>query len=94
MFSASSPGLRPWTLLVSFFDGGGGNGDDGGIDVSGGSVCMLVMFPMLCYGDSGDDGGNEVSGGNVCMFFMFPRQLSARGQVLAAADRDVQLPYF
>ena len=36
----------------------------------------------------------SLSGGNVCMFFMFPRQLSARGQVLAAADRDVQLPYF
>ena len=67
MFSALSPGLRPWTLLVSFFGGGG---------------------------DSGDDGGNDVSGGDVCMLVMFPRQLGARSQVLAAADRDVQLPYF
>ena len=62
MFSAWSPGLRLWTLLVSFFGGGGV--------------------------------GNDVSGGNVCMLVMFPRQLSEGGQVLAAADRDVQLPYF
>ena len=67
MFSAWSPGLRLWTLLVSFFGGGG---------------------------DSGDGVGNDVSGGNVCMLVMFPRQLSERGQILAAADRDVQLPYF
>ena len=67
MFSAWSPGLRPWTLLVSFFGGGG---------------------------DSRDGVGNDVSGGNVCMLVMFPRQLSEGGQVLAAADRDVQLPYF
>ena len=45
-------------------------------------------------GDSGDSVGNDVRGGNVCMLVMFPRQLSEGGQVLAAADRDVQLPYF
>ena len=48
MFSASSPGLRPWTLLVSFFDGGGGNGDNGGIDVNSGSVCMFVCM-FVCF---------------------------------------------
>ena len=67
MFSAWSPGLRLWPLLVSFSGGGG---------------------------DSGGGVGNDVSGGNVCMLVMFPRQLSEGGQVLAAADRDVQLPYF
>ena len=66
MFSAWSLGLRLWTLLVSFFGGGG---------------------------DIADDGGNDVRGGNVCILVMFPRQLSERGQVLAASDRDVQLPY-
>ena len=66
MFSAWSPGLRLWTLLVSF---------------SGGD------------GDIADDGGNDVRGGNVCMLVLFPRQLSAGSQVLAASDRDVQLPY-
>ena len=60
MFSAWSPGLRLWTLLVSFSGGGGG------IDVRGSNVCILVMFP---------------------------RQLSEGSQVLAASDRDVQLPY-
>ena len=45
-------------------------------------------------GDIADDGGNDVRGGNVCMLVLFPRQLSAGSQVLAASDRDVQLPYF
>ena len=42
MFLAWSPGLRPWTLLVSFFGGGGDGGDCVGNDASGGNV---FMFP-------------------------------------------------